>query len=88
MPLAQSRGCDSVLRALRLDGAAHERIGEEEVTGDVLEDRRVGRGDVELAQLDLGRGPGEVEGALGGVRIVVAAGQLEGALAAWSRPAW
>ena len=57
------------------------RLGRvEEVSGDLLEDRGIGRRDAQLAQLDLGRGPGEVERALRRVRIVIAAGQLEGAL--------
>jgi hypothetical protein len=51
------------------------------VAGEVLEQRRLRRRDIELAQLDLRRGPGQVECSLRGVRIVVAVGELEGARA-------
>jgi hypothetical protein len=46
----------------------------------LLEDGGIGGRDVLLAQLDLRRGPGEIERALRGVRAVIAVRQIEGLL--------
>ena len=87
-PVAQSSGCEPRFRRSSACGARSAGLAVEEMAGQLLEDRGVAGREAELAQLDLARGPGEVERALRGVRIVVAVGQLEGALPAWWRRAW
>ena len=61
-------------------GGAQGRVGEEEMPGQLLEHPGVAGRDAELAQLDLGRSPGEVQRALGRTRMVIAIGELEGPL--------
>ena len=57
------------------------RVSEEEVTGEILEDRGVGGCDAKLAQLDLRRRPRQIERALRGMRVIVAVSEREHLLA-------
>ena len=63
-------------------GCPGGRVAEIEVAGQLLKHRGVGGREAEFAELDQARGGGQVEGPLGRVRIVIAAGHLERPLAA------